>query len=72
MCFSIPYKVVSVSKDKAFLEGGKVIKLGSELNVKKDEYLQILGDVAVGKLGKAEGLKIRKLIKKLNTYESTN
>ncbi len=72
MCFSIPYKVVRVSNDKAFLEGGKVIKLDSELSVRKDEYLQILGDVAVGKLGKAEGLKIRKLIKKLNTYESTN
>ena len=72
MCFSIPYKVLKSTKDQAILEGGKVIKLGNELNVRKDEYLQILGNVAVGKLSKAEGLKIRKLIKKLNTYESAN
>lgn len=72
MCFSIPYKVLKSTKDQAILEGGKVIKLGNELNVKKDEYLQILGNVAVGKLSKTQGLKIRKLIKKLNTYESAN
>lgn len=72
MCFSIPYKVISVKKDTAFLESGKVIRLGQELKVKKGEYVQVLGDIAVGRLGRSEGLKIRKLIKKLNTYESTN
>ena len=72
MCFSIPYKVLQVTKDKAILEGGKVIKLGNELKIKKGESLQVLGDVAVGKLAKLEGLKIRRLIKRLNTYESAN
>ena len=72
MCFSIPYKVAAVKKDIAYLESGSIIKLGSELKVVKGEYLQVIGNVAVGKLSKAEGLKIRKLIKRLNNYESAN
>ncbi len=72
MCFSIPLKVVSVNKTTAFLETGNIIKLGSDIKVEKGEYLQVLGNVAVGKLSKAQGLKIRKLIKRLNTYESAN
>lgn len=66
MCFSIPYKVLRTTKDKAILEGGKSVKIGKELRVKNGDYLQIIGDVAVGRLSKARGLKIRQLIKKLN------
>lgn len=72
MCFSIPFKVAEVKNDIAYLESGSIIKLGSELKVIKGEYLQVIGNVAVGKLSKAQGLKIRKLIKKLNKYEFAN
>ncbi len=66
MCFSIPGKVVAVKKDIAYLESGNIIKLGSELKVVKGEYLQVIGNVAVGKLSKSQGLKVRRLIKSLN------
>ena len=72
MCFSIPYKVRKTNNSTALLEGGKTVNLGKDISVKKGEYLQVIGDVAVGKLGVSEGLKIRKLIKKLNTYESAH
>lgn len=66
MCFSIPYKVLKVEKNIALLEGNKSVMIGSELRVKNGDYLQIIGDAAVGRLSKAQGLKIRQLIKKLN------
>lgn len=66
MCFSIPYKVLKVEKNIALLEGNRSVMIGSELRVKNGDYLQIIGDAAVGRLSKAQGLKIRQLIKKLN------
>jgi hydrogenase maturation factor len=66
MCFSIPVKVLKVEKDTALLEGGKVVKIGKDFKISAGEYLQIVGNVAVGKLTKGEGLKIRQFIKKLN------
>ena len=66
MCFSIPYKVLRVEKDKAIVEGGQTVKVGNGLKVHPGEYLRIAGDVAVGSLSKLEGLKIRKLIKSLD------
>lgn len=68
MCFSIPIKVQKIDKNTAYLEGGKTVRLGKDIKVKKDQYLQVAGNIAVGKLEKSEGLKIRKLIKRLNTY----
>lgn len=67
MCFSVPYKVLKVGKNIALLEGDKTIKIGKELSVKPGEYLRIAGDVAISTLSKSEGLKVRKLIKSLNT-----
>ena len=69
MCFSVPCKVIKVAKDKALLEGNKSVKIGSDLKVARGDYLQVLGDVAVGRLSKMQGLKIRRLIKSLNSYE---
>lgn len=66
MCFSIPSKVLQVEKGRALIEGGKTVRMGKDLKVTAGEYLQIIGNVAVVKLTKSEGLKIRKLIKKLN------
>lgn len=68
MCFTIPLKVLKIEKNTAYLEGGKCVKLGSEISVTAGEYVQIVGNLAVGKLSKTQGLKIRRLIKKLNTY----
>jgi hypothetical protein len=67
MCFSIPYQVLDVSKNHAIIEGGKKILLGKDITVKKGEYIQVLGSMTVGKLSRTEGLKVRKLIKSLNT-----
>lgn len=66
MCFSIPRKIIKVKNSRAFLEGGKSVKIGSELSVKSGDYVQIFGEVAVSKLSRYQGLKIRQLIKRLN------
>ena len=66
MCFSVPYKVLRIGNGTAYLEGGKSIKIGSDITVRKGEYLQVAGTVAVGSLTKSQGLKIRRLIKSLN------
>ena len=66
MCFSIPYKVLRLNKNIALIEGDKTVRIGKDLKVAAGEYLQITGNVATGKLTKSEGLKIRKLIKRLN------
>lgn len=67
MCFSIPFKVLKVEDETALIEGNKTIRIGEELSVKKGDYVRIIGDIAVDKLTQKEGLKIRKLIKKLNS-----
>jgi hypothetical protein len=66
MCFSIPYKIISIEKDLAVLEDGRKIKFGKEISAMPGEYLQITGNIAVGKLTEKEGLRIRSLIKSLN------
>jgi hydrogenase maturation factor len=66
MCFAIPYKVLKIRQGSALIEGGKIVRLGREIKVKKDEYLRIIGNMAVGSLSKKEGVKIRRLIKSLN------
>ena len=66
MWFSIPYKVLKVEKNDALIEGGQTVRLGKEIKVKENEYLRVIENVAVGRLTKAEGLKVRQLIKKLN------
>lgn len=66
MCFSIPTKVLRVEKRVAFVEGGKKVQLGDDREVQKGDYIQVVGDVAVGMLTKHEGLKMRQLIKRLN------
>lgn len=66
MCFSIPYKVLKIKNGKATVEGGREIKIGKELQVKKGDYLRIIGNIAVDTLSVEEGLKLRQLIKKLN------
>ena len=66
MCFAIPYEVLDVINNHAIIEGGQKVALGKDVTVKKGEYIRVLGSIAVGKLSKTEGLKIRKLIKTLN------
>lgn len=66
MCFAVPYKVIKINDDIVVVEGGKVVRIDKEMKVKKGDYLQVVGNVAVGSLNKKEGLNIRKLIKSLN------
>lgn len=70
MCFTIPYKVKTVTGGTALLENNQVVTLGAEISVQSGDYVQIVGDIAVGKLSAREGLRIRKLIKELNAYET--
>lgn len=65
MCFSVPYKVLSVRNGKAQLEGGKNILLGKDLRVSKGDYLQVLGNMGVSKLTSAQGQKVMRLIKNI-------
>ena len=65
MCFAIPYKVEKTEKDIAIVEGGKRVKFGNNFSVKKGDYLQVMGNIAVGKISKVEGMRIRSLIKNI-------
>ncbi|OGG08159.1 hypothetical protein A3D05_05480 [Candidatus Gottesmanbacteria bacterium RIFCSPHIGHO2_02_FULL_40_24] len=65
MCFSIPYRVEKIVNKTAILEGGKKAGVDENLKVKKGDYLQIAGNMAVRKISAGEGLKIRRLIKTL-------
>jgi len=63
MCFAIPYKVFKVDRDTAIVEGGRRVKFGKSFKIKAGDYLQVMGSVAVGKISKDEGLRVRNLIK---------
>ncbi len=67
MCFTIPYKIITIKKSQIIIEDGRNIRLGNDIQAKAGEYVQVVGDIAVGVLSKREGLTIRKLIKSLNT-----
>lgn len=66
MCFSVPLKVLGVNKQRAKLEGGLNVKLDDDMNVKKGQYVRVLGNVAVDALTVSQGLRVRRLIKSLN------
>ncbi len=68
MCFSIPRKVLEVKNGTALIDTNEVVTLGAEITVKQGDYVQIIGNIVVAKLSATQGLKIRKLIKDLNTY----
>ena len=67
MCFSIPLKVLKIDKRKATIEGGIIVRLDNSLKVKNGDYVRLAGNIIVDKISKQNGLKIRKLIKKLNS-----
>lgn len=67
MCFSIPLRVVKIKGLNAVIEGGDIARFDKALNIKKGDYVHITGDIIVDKLPKGQGIKIRKLIKKLNS-----
>lgn len=65
MCFAIPYRIEKIDKNFVIVEGGKKIKIDNNLRVKTGDYLQITGNMAIEKISKEKGFKIRKLIKSL-------
>lgn len=72
MCFAIPYRVLKVDRDTATVEGGRRVKFGNSFQVKKGDYLQVMGSIAVGKISKTEGLRVRNLIKTIYEGKQTN
>lgn len=66
MCFSIPLRVILVNEESVLVEGGKRIKTDKGFKLHPGDYLQLTGNLAVNKLSAKQGLKIRKLVKKLN------
>ncbi len=67
MCFSIPVKVLQVDGYKATIEGGSIARFDKTMNIQKGDYVQLTGDVIVATLTKAQGLNVRRLIKRLNS-----
>lgn len=65
MCFTIPLKVLKVSKDNLLLEGGKEITLEKDLKVKKGDFVRVSANIAVDHLTKEEGENILNLIKSI-------
>lgn len=67
MCFAIPYKIISIKKNSAVIEGGRKIRLGKELKASSGDYIQAVDNIAVNVLSKKDGDAIRKLIASLNS-----
>ena len=67
MCFSVPLKVLTTRGQTAVVEGGLNIRLGRELRVKPGDYVRVVGRVAVDKLTRNQGARVRQLISSLNT-----
>lgn len=72
MCFAIPYRVEKVDRDSAVVEGGRRVKLGGMFRVNRGDYLQVMGSIAVGKIKKTEGQRIRNLIKSIYYEKRSN
>lgn len=67
MCFSIPMKVLKVEKDTATVEGGKTVRFDKSLQINSGDFVLLTGNLIIDKLSKENSLKIRRLIKRLNS-----
>ena len=65
MCFTIPYKIDRIENGQAEIEDGRKIRLGEKMRVRRGDYLQIAGNIAVNRISAREGKKIREMIKNL-------
>ena len=65
MCFTLPYKILSIKNNHAVIEGNKEVLIDKDMPVKKGDYLRLVGDVAVDYLLHQDGVKIRRLIKSI-------
>jgi hydrogenase maturation factor len=61
MCFSVPKRVVRVYQDKAIVQGGAKVRLGS-IRVQKGDFLLVYGDMAVEKVSTQKVEQFRKMI----------
>lgn len=66
MCFTIPYRVISVAGKSVVVEGNKKVLLGEDITARKGEFVQVLGNIAVSKLSKGKGESVRRLIAQLS------
>ena len=53
MCMSVHLKVKTVAKKNAFMEDGRIVKLGGLQDVAPGDYLEVYADLALGKIEKA-------------------
>ena len=63
MCFALPLKVTSISKNHAVMEDGRKIDFSMVKNVKKGEFLLVQSNLVVDKLSPSEAKLMRKAIK---------
>jgi len=67
MCFSVPYRVLSLKGNDARIEGGRRVRFGNDTKIKIGDYVQVEGNVIVASIPKPEGDKVRQLIARLNS-----
>lgn len=66
MCFTVPKQVTAVKKGKVVVSDGSEVVMGSELTVHVGDFVQTLGNMAVGTLNKTQGERTLKLINQLS------
>lgn len=66
MCFSIPYKVLSIKDTTVFLENGKRVYCEPEMELQVGQYVRTQGSLIVSILSEEEGKEVQRLIGSLN------
>jgi len=62
MCFALPLKVVSASRNKAVMEDGRKVNSSLVKSVKKGDWLLVQSNLAVDKLTPSQAKSIRKAL----------
>jgi len=63
MCFALPLKVASISKNQAVMEDGRKVHCSLVKRVKKRDWLMVQSNLAVAKLTPSEAQSIRSALK---------
>jgi hydrogenase maturation factor len=52
MCINVPLKVLRIEREKAVMEDGREVRVGLVKDIKIGDYLEVYGDLALGKVMK--------------------
>lgn len=66
MCFALPLRVTSISKDQAIMEDGRSVALTMVGSAKMGDWLLVQSNLAVEKLSYSEARAIRSAIKEVS------